>query len=171
MSGSLFKVFDLYWQGEGNNGMGNLDWYTPKFPDARKMMSDFESKGVKTICITEPFFTSDSRNYSELKEKGYFADDNVSNMWWLGSEKVGLIDSSNPDAMDWKWQFYKQRTEEGMGGWWLDLGEPESHDDDSRHMGGSVDQVHNEFGDLWTSRVYRGYKEDFPYSKFLNADR
>lgn len=97
-----------------------------------------------------------------LKEKGYFADDDVSNMWWLGSDKVGLIDSSNPDAMDWMWQFYKQRTEEGMGGWWLDLGEPESHDDDSRHVGGTVDQVHNEFGDLWTSRVYRGYKEDFP---------
>lgn len=155
-------VFDLYWQGEGNNGMGNLDWYTPKFPDAKKMMSDFAAKGVKTICITEPFFTSDSRNYSVLKEKGYLADDDVSNMWWLGSDKVGLIDSSNPEAMDWMWQFYKQRTEEGMGGWWLDLGEPESHDDDSHHMGGTVDQIHNEFGDLWTSRVYRGYKEDFP---------
>lgn len=155
-------VFDLYWQGEGNNGMGNLDWYTPKFPDARKMMADFASQGVKTICITEPFFTSDSRNYSVLKEKGYLADEDVSNMWWLGSEKVGLIDSSNPEAMDWMWEFYKQRTLEGMGGWWLDLGEPESHDDDSNHMGGSVDQVHNEFGDLWTSRVHRGYKEDFP---------
>lgn len=155
-------VFDLYWQGLGNNGMGNLDWYTPKFPDAGKMMSDFAAQGVKTICITEPFFTSDSRNYSVLKQKGYLADDDVSNMWWLGSDKVGLIDASNPEAMDWMWQFYKKRTQEGMGGWWLDLGEPESHDDDSRHMGGTVGQVHNEFGDLWTGRVYRGYKEDFP---------
>lgn len=155
-------VFDLYWQGEGNNGMGNLDWYTPKFPDAAKMMAEFADQGVKTICITEPFFTSDSRNYSVLKQKGYLADDDVSNMWWLGSDKVGLIDASNPEAMDWMWQFYKQRTDEGMGGWWLDLGEPESHDDDSKHMGGTVDQIHNEFGDLWTSRVYRGYKEDFP---------
>lgn len=155
-------VFDLYWQGLGNNGMGNLDWYAPKFPDARKMMSDFAAQGVRTICITEPFFTSDSQNYSVLKQKGYFADDDVSNMGWLGSDRVGLIDASNPEAMDWMWQFYKQRTEEGMGGWWLDLGEPESHDDDSRHIGGTVGQVHNEFGDLWTSRVYRGYKEDFP---------
>lgn len=155
-------VFDLYWQGEGNNGMGNLDWYKPKFPDAKKMMADFSEKGVKTICITEPFFTSDSQNYSVLKSKGYFADDDVSNMSWLGSNKVGLIDSSNPDAMDWMWNFYKARTEEGMGGWWLDLGEPESHDGDSKHQGGTVDQVHNEFGDLWTSRVYQGYKEDFP---------
>lgn len=126
------------------------------------MMSDFAAQGVRTICITEPFFTSDSQNYSVLKQKGYFADDDVSNMGWLGSDRVGLIDASNPEAMDWMWQFYKQRTEEGMGGWWLDLGEPESHDDDSRHIGGTVGQVHNEFGDLWTSRIYRGYKEDFP---------
>lgn len=155
-------VFDLYWQGEGNNGMGNLDWYKPNFPDALKMMSDFASQGVKTICITEPFFTSDSRNYSVLKDKGYLADDDVSDMGWLGSDKVGLIDSSNPEAMDWMWQFYKQRTQEGMGGWWLDLGEPESHDEESVHLGGTVDQMHNEFGDLWTSRVYRGYKDEFP---------
>lgn len=155
-------VFDLYWQGEGNNGMGNLDWYKPKFPDAPKMMADFNAIGVKTVCITEPFFTSDSQNYHHLKNQGYFADDDVSNMSWLGSEKVGLIDASNPAAMDWMWGFYKARTQEGMGGWWLDLGEPESHDDDSNHQGGTVAQVHNEFGDLWTSRVHRGYKEDFP---------
>ena len=155
-------IFDLYWQGAGNNGMGNLDWYKPNFPDAEKMMAGFAEKGVKTICITEPFFTSDSRNYSLLKEKGYFADDDVSRMEWLGSSKVGLIDSSDPEAMDWMWNYYKMRTEEGVGGWWLDLGEPESHDDDSRHKGGSVAQIHNEFGDLWTARVYKGYKEDFP---------
>lgn len=154
-------VFDLYWQGEGNSGMGNLDWYKPNFPDAPAMMAGFRDKGVRTVCITEPFFSVESSNYSTLADKGYFADDDVSNMWWV-SPKTGLIDASNPDAMDWMWDFYRRRTSEGMGGWWLDLGEPESHDDDSRHMGGTVDQVHNEFGDLWTARVYRGYKEDFP---------
>ena len=64
--------------------------------------------------------------------------------------------------MDWMWQFYKARTEDGVGGWWLDLGEPERHDGDSHHKGGTVEQVHNEFGNLWIERVYRGLKEDFP---------
>lgn len=155
-------VFDLYWQGEGNSGMGNLDWYAPNWNNPREMMTNFNNMGVKTICITEPFFTSASSNYSILKERGFFADDDVSGMEWLGASPVGLIDASNPAAMDWMWQFYKARTEEGVAGWWLDLGEPERHDADSRHMGGSVGQVHNEFGDLWTSRVYRGFKEDFP---------
>lgn len=155
-------VMDLYWQGEENSGMGTLDWYSSNWPDASGMMADFNSRGVKTILITEPFFTSASANYGTLSSKGYFADSDVSGMEWLGSEKVGLIDTSNPAAMDWMWSFYKARTEEGVGGWWLDLGEPERHDDDSSHQGGSVAQIHNEFGNLWTERVYRGMKEDFP---------
>lgn len=155
-------VFDLYWQGEGNSGMGNLDWYAPNWNNPSEMMSNFANQGVKTICITEPFFTSVSSNYETLRQNGYFADEDVAGMEWLGAPKTGLIDTSNPDAMDWMWNFYKQRTQEGVGGWWLDLGEPERHDDDSRHMGGTVSQVHNELGDLWTARVYRGFKEDFP---------
>ena len=156
-------VFDLYWQGEGNSGMGNLDWYAPNWPNATDMMAGFNDKGVKTICITEPFFTSvASENYGYLKSQGWFADDDVSNMWWLGADKVGLIDSSNPDAMDWMWQAYRNRTTEGVAGWWLDLGEPESHDSDSYHLGGSVSEIHNEFSDLWLERVYRGFKEEFP---------
>ena len=155
-------VFDLYWQGEGNSGMGNLDWYTPKWNDPAGMMADFSRQGVKTVCITEPFFTSVSSNYNTLRDLGYFADEDVAGMDWLGAPRTGLIDSSNPAAMDWMWNFYKARTLEGVGGWWLDLGEPERHDDDSRHAGGTVNQIHNEFGDLWTARVYRGFKEDFP---------
>lgn len=155
-------VFDLYWQGEGNNGMGNLDWYRAKFPDPAGMMADFNAKGVKTVLITEPFFTSETVNYQPLKAKGYFADDHVDNMEWLGSQHVGLLDATNPDALDWMWEFYKARTAEGVAGWWLDLGEPERHDEDSHHLGGTVAEVHNEFGNLWVERVYRGLREDFP---------
>ena len=156
-------VFDLYWQGRGNSGMGNLDWNPTDWPDAGGMMDGFLKKGVRTVCITEPFFTSvAATNYNELKNAGFFADDDVSGMGWLGADKVGLIDASNPEAMDWMWEFYKKRTQEGVGGWWLDLGEPESHDNDSYHRGGTVSEIHNEFGNLWLERVYRGFKEEFP---------
>lgn len=155
-------VFDLYWQGEREAGMGNLDWYTAKFPDPEGMMAEFLQRGVHTICITEPYFTIDCANYQTLINRGYLADEDNSGMGWLGSSKVGLLDASNPEALDWMWNFYKLRTEEGVSGWWLDLGEPEHHDDDSHHQGGSVSEVHNEFGNLWVESVYQGYKENFP---------
>lgn len=155
-------VMDLYWQGYDESGMGNLEWYRNNWPDPQTMMSEFDAQGVKTILITEPFFTSNSSNYAALKNLGYFADEDVSNMSWLKSSNVGLLDATNPDALDWMWGFYKARTAEGVGGWWLDLGEPEQHDGDSSHNGGTVEQVHNEFGNLWIERVYRGMKDDFP---------
>lgn len=156
-------IFDIYWQGNANNsGMGNLDWYTPNFPDAKGMMQSFKEQGVNTVCITEPFFTSQTSNYAPMKKAGYFADDNVGGMGWLQSEYVGLIDASNPSALDYMWNFYRDRTLEGVAGWWLDLGEPEQHDADSKHQGGTVNQIHNEYNDLWVERVYRGLKEEFP---------
>lgn len=155
-------VFDLFWEGEDITKMGNLDWYKPCFPNATAMMNDFRKEGIHTICITEPYFTSLTDNYTVLQQKGYLADDDVSHMAWLGVPKVGLIDATNPDAMDWFWQWYKARTKEGVDGWWFDLGEPESHDSDSYHKGGTAAEVHNEFGNLWSATVYNGLRKDFP---------
>ncbi|MDE6255112.1 MAG: starch-binding protein [Muribaculaceae bacterium] len=155
-------VFDLGWEGSDESGMGNLTWFTPAFPDPQKMMSDWKQRGIHTIVITEPFFTSRCANYDYPLNQGYFCDADVNDMGWLKSPRVGLLDASNPEALDWMWTFYRDRTREGMSGWWLDLGEPERHDADSQHMGGSVSQVHNEFGQLWIERVYRGLREEFP---------
>lgn len=159
-------VFDIHWQGGqgsgGAGGMGYLNWGSA-YSNPREMMKNFSDKHVKTICITEPFFNSQNTgdNYNTLKNNGWLADENTSNMGWVGNT-VGLIDATNPDALSWMWDFYKARTEEGVEGWWLDLGEPEQHDGDSRHKGGTVDEVHNEFGNLWTESVYEGMKRDFP---------
>ncbi len=155
-------VFDLGWEGATEAGMGNLDWYRAKFPDPEKMMKDWKDKGIHTIVITEPYFSQETVNYSYPASQGYFADPSSSNMSWVSHGNVGLIDATNPEAMDWMWTFYRDRTREGMSGWWLDLGEPEQHDADSHHVGGSVAQVHNEFGQLWVERVYKGLREEFP---------
>ncbi|MDE5923808.1 MAG: starch-binding protein, partial [Muribaculaceae bacterium] len=157
-------VYDLYWQGQERE-LGRLTWDTANFPNPAETLASWKDMGIHTTLITEPFFTVYSNgNYDYLKEKGYLADDDVDRdkIFWLTRDGVGLIDASNPEALDWMWTFYKDRTNEGVDGWWLDLGEPEQHDGDSKHMGGSVSQVHNEFGNLWVERVYRGLREEFP---------
>lgn len=156
-------VFDLYWQGTDESGMGNLDWESGNFGNAPAWLKDKKDDGIHTVIITEPFFTNKSRNYNTLNEKGYFADSDVSNMTWLLSDKVGLLDATKPEALDWMVrECYIPRTREGVDGLWLDLGEPEQHDDDSHHQGGSVSQVHNEFGNLWVESVYNGLRREFP---------
>lgn len=143
--------------------MGRLDWNRNRYNNPEEMLANFNKQNVHSIAITEPFFNSTLDNYTTLKNNGWLADDNVGNMSWV-SYPCGLIDASNPDAMEWMNGFYKARTEEGIDGWWLDLGEPEEHDNDgtSHHMGGSFNQIHNEFGNLWIESTYNGLRRNFP---------
>lgn len=164
-------VFDIHWQGcTGTSpawGMGKLDWDTSQYPDGDGIMQKFKTDyHVNSIAITEPFFNNDgdaATNYGILKDNGWLADDSVGNMSWVGSQ-VGLIDASNPDAMNWFATQYVEHTKNGMAGWWLDLGEPEQHDNDSgtTHAGGTFEQVHNEYGNLWIEGVYNKLKTEFP---------
>ena len=166
-------VFDLYWQGATNAGMGNLEWYTPKFPNPIQMLADFKAQNVNAICITEPFFTSDAAtNYNYLKNNGYLADEAVGDMTWLTNNPVGLIDASNEGAMQWMGEFYKRHTLNGLAGWWLDLGEPERHfPSNCHHAGGTCQQIHNEFGSLWIESVYKALTEVAPNMRHLLLPR
>lgn len=154
-------VLDLFWEGKDPSGMGNLDWDTEKFNNPGEILSEWKNKGVHTTLITEPFFTSNCKNWTQLTGSDYLADSDVSNMSWLMSNHVGLLDVTNPDAISWMFEFYKARTQEGVDGWWLDLGEPEMHDNDSKHLGGTVDEVHNEFGQIWLEGISKGLEENF----------
>ena len=166
-------VFDLYWQGSSPAGMGNLEWYTQNFPNPTQMLADFKAKNVNTICITEPFFTSDaSTNYNYLKNNGYLADEKVGDMSWLTNNPVGLIDTSNDNAMTWMGEFYKRHTGNGVAGWWLDLGEPERHFfNNCHHAGGTCEQIHNEFGALWIESVYKALTKEAPNMRHLLLPR
>lgn len=169
-------VFDIHWQtgeiGAGTRGMGKINWATSSYPNPVGMMKGLREQNVHTIAITEPYFTGNSGNYDYLKNNGYFADSNVSGMEWLESgDMVGLLDITKEAAVEWYKDLYKARTEEGIESWWLDLGEPERHDSDSRYEGGSVDQVHNEYGLLWNRAAYEAVKEVKPYTRFITMPR
>ena len=156
-------VLDLFWEGKYNNGMGNLDWYKPLWPDAKGMMTRFKSKGIHTVVITEPYFAEETVNYLPLLRKGLFADADCPGMTWVSHKKVGLIDFMNSESMDFYWKFYKERTDEGVDGWWLDLGEPEMISEGTIHSDGSTHlQAHNEFGMKWIEGVWKKWKEHYP---------
>lgn len=165
-------VLDLFWEGEKQNGMGNLDWYKPNWPNASQMMTNFKKKGIHTIIITEPYFAEETTNYKPLLEAGLFADPACPNMTWVSDNKVGIIDFMNPKSIDWYWDFYKARTDEGVDGWWLDLGEPEMISEGTIHTDGSTHlQAHNEFGLKWIEGVWKKWKQEYPNKRPLFMPR
>ena len=166
-------VLDLYWFGvEGD--MGRLDWDYTKWTEPEEMMEELEELGVKTIVIAEPYFTKKSGNFEELAEKGLLVTNEAGEPYviedfWAGS--AGLIDFTKPEAQDWMWEFYKDRIEEGVAGWWSDLGEPENHPVGMRHALGEPYEVHNIFSMLWAEFIYENYRRDFPDQRVFNLIR
>ncbi|MCF6279464.1 MAG: DUF4968 domain-containing protein [Flavobacteriaceae bacterium] len=158
-------IIDIFWFGKDIKGhMGNLEFLKDSFPTPKKMIADFQKKGIKTILVTEPFILSTSKRWQEAVDKDILAKDSLGNPYtydfYFGN--TGLIDIYNPKGKQWFWNIYKELAEMGVEGVWGDLGEPEVHPSDLVHETGTADEVHNIYGHDWARLVYEGYKKDFP---------
>ncbi|HMP73163.1 MAG TPA: glycoside hydrolase family 31 protein [Kiritimatiellia bacterium] len=167
-------IFDLYWFGPDLRGyMGNLDWDGKAFPDPGEMIANFADQGIQTILITEPFILTASRNWEDAVAKRALAKDEegAAAEFETFFGRAGLVDVFDPSAREWFWSFYKRQMELGVAGWWGDLGEPETHPDDIRHINGRGEEVHNAYGHTWARMVYEGYRRDFPHLRPFNLMR
>ena len=158
-------ILDLYWFGKEMKGtMGNLDWEKETFPNPDKMIATLNSKGIKTVLITEPFVLTTSKKWQEAVDKKVLATDTAGNPFtydfYFGN--TGIIDVFKPDAKDWFWNVYKRLIDQGVGGLWGDLGEPEVFPSEAITAGGKADEVHNVYGHNWAKLIADGYKKDFP---------
>ncbi|MBI5058792.1 T9SS type A sorting domain-containing protein [candidate division KSB1 bacterium] len=165
-------ILDLYWFGWGQ--MGDLDWDRSHWGNPVSMMADLAVMGVQTILIVEPYIVESSSNFAECYGAGYLTPDSAGTpvimpQFWAGS--AGLLDITLPAAQDWYWTFYGDRVNEGVGGWWSDLGEPELHPAHMVHAAGSAAQIHNVYSLRWAKLLFERYAEEFPATRLFNLIR
>ena len=158
-------ILDLYWFGKTIKGtMGNLDWDKDNFPNPTKMISDLNGKGVKTVLITEPFILTSSSKWQEAVAKNILATDKTGKPFtydfYFGN--TGLVDIFKPEGATWFWNIYKNLINQGVGGMWGDLGEPEVFPSKAMTAKGKADEVHNVYGHNWAKLISEGYQKDFP---------
>ncbi len=175
-------IFDLFWFGDSIKGtLGNLDWVNKeKWPDPAKMIAGFNTDGVQTILITEPFILEGTRTYDSFKP--YLGIDSTGKLYTLDKfyfGKGGLIDLFQNDAQLHFWKYYKQQMDIGVEGWWGDLGEPENHPSDLYHklddLGYkrlfSADEVHNAYGHYWTRMLFNQFALHYPEKRLFSLNR
>ena len=158
-------ILDLYWFGKTIKGtMGNLEWDKDNFPNPDKMISDLNAKGVKTILITEPFILTTSSKWQEAVDKKVLVTDKTGKpaTWDFYFGNTSVVDIFKPEGKDWFWNVYKRVINQGVGGMWGDLGEPEVFPSKVITAGGKADEVHNVYGHNWAKLIADGYKKDFP---------
>ncbi len=158
-------ILDLYWFGPDIKGhMGNLAWENKAFPHPEQMMADFKQQGVKTILVTEPFILTSSKRWQEAVAANAITPgkDGKPKTFDFYFGNTGLVDVFNPMARDWFWGIYRDLKNQGVAGWWGDLGEPEVHPADSQHLLGSGDALHNAYGHQWAKMVFDNSVKDSP---------
>ncbi|MCM1504073.1 MAG: DUF5110 domain-containing protein [Muribaculum sp.] len=168
-------VLDLYWYGQETD-MGRLEWNEEQWPDHKKMLSDLKDKGVNTVLISQPYINKIGAidNYNELKGKGLLTHDKDGNVndvtTWVG--EAGMFDVANPATKEWLRNRYRALTDEGVGGWWGDLGEPEVHPETIVHHNGmTTRQFHNVYGNVWSSIIHDLYKQEYPNTRLMTLMR
>lgn len=169
-------VLDIYWFGpELENGkMGQFDWDYEKWPDPKGMIKRFADQGVKTIVVSEPFFTRKSKHFQWLSDQQYLALDTAGNTatipdFYFG--EAGVLDIFKPESRDWMWDQYQYLKDFGIEGWWVDLGEPEKHPDYMRHVNGKAAEVHGVVGHEWAKMLKEGYENDHPNERLFHLGR
>ena len=162
-------VLDLYWFGADIKGhMGNLSWDKANWPEPEKMIKTLSDQGVKTILITEPFILSSSSQWeSAVNNKALSKTPSGEPKrfdFYFGN--TGLVDVFDENAQDWFWQFYEKLNQQGVAGWWGDLGEPEVHPADALHnFNGAMhtaNELHNAYGHTWAKMVYNKQLQSRP---------
>lgn len=158
-------ILDLYWFGKEVKGtMGNLDWDKDQFPNPEKMIADLKAKGVKTVLITEPFILTTSSKWQEAVDKKVLVTDKSGKpaTWDFYFGNTSVVDIFKPEGNQWFWNVYKRLINQGVGGMWGDLGEPEVFPSKVVTAAGKADEVHNIYGHNWAKLIADGYKKDFP---------
>lgn len=169
-------VLDLYWYGKEED-MGRLTWDPDQWPNHRAMLAGLKNKGVNTVIISQPYVLRNGKgldNYNELSTKGLLLKDTLGNTGdvtiWVGNG--GMFDVSNPETRRWLRERYKQLTEEGVGGWWGDLGEPEVHPENRLHANGQTTrEYHNLYGNDWSSIISQLFEEEFADRRLMTMMR
>jgi oligosaccharide 4-alpha-D-glucosyltransferase len=158
-------ILDLYWFGKTIKGtMGNLDWDKDNFPEPTKMVSDLNKKNVKTVLISEPFVLTTSKRWNEAVKEDVLVKNEQGKpaTWDFYFGNTSVIDIFKPEGKNWFWNIYKKQINQGVGGIWGDLGEPEVFPAFVKTAGGTADEIHNIYGHHWAKLVYDGYAKDFP---------
>lgn len=165
-------VLDLYWY----QNMGDLSWNLSAFPNPSQMVDDFLSNGIKTILITQTYFTQYSNNWSLSSSLKFFVKNSSGETyiipnWWSCGCNASLLDITNPYARNWFWGLHPQFLGNNVAGLWTDLGEPELHNSDMFHYLGTAGKIHNVYNLLWSKMIFDGLSIFRPNQRLFNLTR
>ncbi len=160
----------------------DFEWRDDRYDNPQKMVADLERDGFKVIVSQDPVVSqANEKQWQEADSLGYFATDirteKSYDMPWPWGGNCGVVDFTNPEVADW-WGEYQQKVlDDGVRGFWTDMGEPAWSNEESidrlymKHYLGMHDEIHNVYGLVWDKVVTEQFEKRNPNTRIFQMTR
>lgn len=169
---------DIGWVDE----LQNFDWNKSRYDNARGMLRDLNAQGYKVVVSQDPVISQrNSKQWKEADSLHYFATDSRTgstyDMPWPWGGNCGVVDFTNPKVAGWWGQYQQKPIDDGVSGFWTDMGEPAWSNEYStnrlfmQHYLGMHDEIHNVYGLTWDKVVKEEFEKRNPNKRIFQMTR
>lgn len=163
-------------------GLQNFKWREDRYSDPKQMLTDLAQDGFKVIVSQDPVVSqATTEQWKEADAKGYFVKD-VRNgesydMPWPWGGNAGVVDFTKPEVADWWGNLQQMPLDDGVRGFWTDMGEPAWSNEEStdrlhmQHHLGMHDEIHNVYGLTWDKVVTEQFEKHNPNQRVFQMTR
>ena len=186
---------DIIYQDIGwTSHLQDFKWNPRAYENPRSMISDLAKMGFKVIVSQDPVvskgFSTDWHEvessgsvsqWHEADSLGYFTTDirtgKSYDMPWPWGGNCGVVDFTKPEVADWWGALQQKAINDGVRGFWTDMGEPAWSNEESadrlfmKHHLGMHDEIHNVYGLTWDKVVTEQFEKRNPNIRIFQMTR
>lgn len=163
-------------------GLQDFDWKKSNYSNPKRMIQDLGKMGYKMIVSQDPVISqANKKQWHEADSLKFFATDirtgKSYDMPWPWGGNCGVVDFTKPQVADW-WGSYQQKPlNDGVRGFWTDMGEPAWSNEDAtdrlnmKHHLGMHDEIHNVYGLTWDKVVTEQFNKHNPNKRVFQMTR
>ncbi len=150
--------FDCFWMREFN--WCDFQWDPRVFPEPKAMLKRLHDRGLKVSLWINPYIAQRSPLFIEAMENGYLVKRPDGGVWqWdLWQPGMGLVDFTNPGAVEWYKSQLRRLVHQGVDCFKTDFGERIPVEVDY-FDGSSPERMHNYYTHLFNTAVFEVLEE------------
>lgn len=160
----------------------DFEWNKERYKDPRGMLKHLDSLGFKMIISQDPVISQkDNPQWKEADSLQYFTTDIRTNrsydLPWPWGGNCGVVDFTKPEVADWWGKYQQKPLDDGVRGFWTDMGEPAWSNEDAtdrlfmKHHAGMHDEIHNVYGLTWDKVVKEQFEKHNPDKRVFQMTR
>lgn len=174
---------DIIYQDIGwTQHLQDFDWRKGNYTNPKGMLQTLNNSGFKVIVSQDPVISQRGNpQWEEANRLGYFVKDirtdQAYDMPWPWGGNCGVVDFTIPEVADWWGQYQQKPINDGVSGFWTDMGEPawSNEEDVDRlnmvHSIGMHDEIHNVYGLTWDKVVKEQFEKHNPNRRIFQMTR